>query len=79
MEHKKWKYSISLPASIHTPPRSRKAFIQGLQTCHAGELPASTLGRLLETEGIAPSALTPDLGVELGRRLPKASKLGCLG
>lgn len=26
--------------------------------------------RLLEAEGIAPSALTPDLAVELGRRLP---------
>jgi integrase/recombinase XerD len=31
-------------------------------------------GRLLETEGIAPSALTPDLAVELGRRLPTTPK-----
>lgn len=28
------------------------------------------LGRLLEAEDIAPSALTPDLAIELGRRLP---------
>lgn len=31
-------------------------------------------GRLLETEGIAPSALTPELAVELGRRLPVTPK-----
>jgi hypothetical protein len=31
-------------------------------------------GRLLETEGISPSALTPDLAVELGRRLPTTPK-----
>lgn len=31
-------------------------------------------GRLLETEGIAPSALTPDLAVALGRRLPITPK-----
>ena len=31
-------------------------------------------GRLLEAEGIAPSALTPDLAVELGRRLPTTPK-----
>jgi len=29
---------------------------------------------LLDTEGIAPSALTPDLAVELGRRLPTTPK-----
>lgn len=32
------------------------------------------LGRLLEAEGIAPSALTPDLAVALGRRLPATPK-----
>jgi integrase/recombinase XerD len=31
-------------------------------------------GRLLDAEGIAPSALTPDLAVELGRRLPATPK-----
>ncbi|WP_143748454.1 site-specific integrase [Mesorhizobium carmichaelinearum] len=31
-------------------------------------------GRLLEDEGIAPSALTPDFAVELGRRLPVEPK-----
>lgn len=31
-------------------------------------------GRLLEAEGIAPSALTPDFAVELGRRLPTSPK-----
>jgi integrase/recombinase XerD len=31
-------------------------------------------GRLLEAEDIAPSALTPDLAVELGRRLPTTPK-----
>ncbi len=31
-------------------------------------------GHLLVTEGIAPTALTPDLAVELGRRLPVAAK-----
>jgi hypothetical protein len=31
-------------------------------------------GRLLETEGIAPSALTPNLAVKLGRRLPVTPK-----
>lgn len=31
-------------------------------------------GRLLEAEGIAPSALTPDLAVALGRRLPTTPK-----
>lgn len=31
-------------------------------------------GHLLETEGIVPSALTPDLAVELGRRLPTTPK-----
>jgi integrase/recombinase XerD len=31
-------------------------------------------GRLLEIEGIAPSALTPDLAIALGRRLPVAPK-----
>lgn len=31
-------------------------------------------GRLLETESIAPSALTPELAVELGRRLPITQK-----
>lgn len=31
-------------------------------------------GRLLEAEGIAPSALTPDLAVALGRRLPITPK-----
>jgi integrase/recombinase XerD len=31
-------------------------------------------GRLLEAEGIAPSALTPDLAVALGRRLPAMPK-----
>ncbi len=31
-------------------------------------------GRLLDAEGIAPSALTPDLAVELGRRLPTTPK-----
>jgi integrase/recombinase XerD len=31
-------------------------------------------GRLLDIEGIAPSALTPDLAVELGRRLPTTPK-----
>ncbi|WP_246677878.1 MULTISPECIES: hypothetical protein [unclassified Mesorhizobium] len=30
--------------------------------------------RFLEAEGIAPSALTPDLAVELGRRLPPTPK-----
>jgi integrase/recombinase XerD len=29
---------------------------------------------LLDIEGIAPSALTPDLAVELGRRLPTTPK-----
>lgn len=32
-------------------------------------------GLLLETEGIAPSALTPELAVELGPRLPEHCKL----
>lgn len=32
-------------------------------------------GRILEAEGIAPSALTPDLAVELGRRLPVSPKI----
>ncbi|MFP1133335.1 site-specific integrase [Asticcacaulis sp. W401b] len=31
-------------------------------------------GRLLDAEGIAPSALTPDLAVELGQRLPATPK-----
>jgi hypothetical protein len=31
-------------------------------------------GRLLDIEGIAPSALTPDLAVALGRRLPTTPK-----
>lgn len=31
-------------------------------------------GRLLDAEGIAPSALTPDLAVELGQRLPTTPK-----
>ncbi len=31
-------------------------------------------GRLLDAEGIAPSALTPDLAVELGHRLPATPK-----
>ena len=31
-------------------------------------------GRLLEAEDIAPSALTPDLAVELGRRLQTTPK-----
>lgn len=31
-------------------------------------------GRLLDTEGIAPSVLTPDLAVELGQRLPATPK-----
>jgi hypothetical protein len=31
-------------------------------------------GGLLDIEGIAPSALTPDLAVELGRRLPTTPK-----
>jgi hypothetical protein len=31
-------------------------------------------GRLLDVEGIAPSALTPDLAIELGRRLPTTPK-----
>ncbi len=31
-------------------------------------------GRLLEAEGIAPSALTPDLAVAVGRRLPTTPK-----
>ena len=31
-------------------------------------------GRLLEAEGIVPSVLTPDLAVELGRRLPTTPK-----
>lgn len=31
-------------------------------------------GRLLDVEGIAPSALTPDLAVELGQRLPATPK-----
>lgn len=31
-------------------------------------------GRLLETEGVQPSALTPDLAAELGQRLPTAPK-----
>ena len=31
-------------------------------------------GRLLEAGDIAPSALTPDLAVELGRRLPTTPK-----
>ncbi|MGX9948303.1 tyrosine-type recombinase/integrase [Bradyrhizobium denitrificans] len=31
-------------------------------------------GRLLDAEGIAPSALTPDFAVELGRRLPATPK-----
>ncbi|MDX0537938.1 integrase, partial [Sinorhizobium medicae] len=31
-------------------------------------------GRLLDVEGIAPSALTADIAVELGRRLPTTPK-----
>ena len=31
-------------------------------------------GRLLDIEGIAPSALTPGLAIELGRRLPTTPK-----
>tara|TARA_R110002124_G_scaffold267777_2_gene435124 strand:+ start:1699 stop:2919 length:1221 start_codon:yes stop_codon:yes gene_type:complete len=31
-------------------------------------------GRLLDTEGVAPSSLTPELAVELGRRLPATPK-----
>lgn len=31
-------------------------------------------GRLLDTEGIAPSVLTPDIAVELGQRLPATPK-----
>lgn len=31
-------------------------------------------GRLLDAEGVAPSALTPDLAIELGKRLPATPK-----
>jgi hypothetical protein len=76
MEHKKWKYPTRLPASIPTSPRRGKSFIQELQTGDPDELSlfASTLRPLLDIEGIAPSTLTPDLAVELGRRLPTTPK-----
>jgi hypothetical protein len=53
-----------------------KPFIEELQAGYARDYRylLRRFGRLLEAEGIAPSALTPDLAVELGRRLPTTPK-----
>ena len=77
MEHKKWKYPTRLPVSIPSSPLWRKAFHRGTTNPTPGRIIAIWLrrfGNLLKTEDIAPSVLTPELAVELGRRLPATPK-----
>ena len=77
MEHKKWKYPTRLPASIPALHRSRESLSSRNykpETLKNYRYLLRRFGRLLEAEDIAPSALTPDLAVELGRRLPTTPK-----
>src|ERR1700757_2642113 len=77
MEHKKWKYPTRLPASIPyfaSVEESLSSRNYKSKTLKNYRYVLRHFGRLLEAEDIAPSALTPDIAVELGRRLPTTPK-----